>query len=53
MFKVLLMLLGASQAAPLEDYVDEPEPAYGWFDTGVEFKTLLGGNARMLNVTSL
>ena len=40
-------------AHPIDDYVDEVEPAFGWEETGVTFRTILGGHARVLNVTSL
>ena len=38
---------------PLNDYVNADEEVYSWFDTGVKFRTLMGGMAHKLNVTSL
>ena len=40
-------------ADPLSDYVDMPEDSFGWVDTGITFPTLLGGVARVVNVTTL
>ena len=37
----------------LNDYINTPEPDFGWFDTGRSWKTKMGGTAYMLNVTSL
>lgn len=37
----------------LQDYIDLPEPDYKWHDTGITFTTLFGGQAHVLNVTSL
>jgi len=39
--------------APFQEYVNEPEPHYKWEYTGRNFKTLSGGHAYVLNVTSL
>lgn len=33
--------------------MDEAEPVYSWYYTGRNFKTLSGGHAYVLNVTSL
>lgn len=38
---------------PLDDYVSKPEAVYKYFDTGQRIKTLTGGTAHVLNVTSL
>ena len=37
----------------LADYVDMPEESFEWHDTGITFPTLLGGVARIVNVTTL
>jgi len=37
---------------PFDEYINKVDPNYKWFETGVTFKTLFGGTAHMLNVTS-
>jgi len=37
---------------PFDEYINKEDPHYAWFETGVTFKTLFGGTAHMLNVTS-
>ena len=45
--------LNATSQDILNDYINTPEPDFGWFDTGVSWKTKMGGTAYSLNVTSL
>ena len=47
-----LLLAAASAKNAIDEYVEMPEPAFKWFDTGARVKTL-GGTAHILNVTSL
>ena len=47
-----LPLLACVASSPLDDYVNQPEPAFGWFDTGVRVKLPFGATAHILNVTS-
>ena len=42
----------ASSASPLDAYLSRSEPVYGYKDTGVRIKTLMGGTGHVLNVTS-
>ena len=49
---VSLLLAAASAKNAIDEYVEMPEPAFKWFDTGARVKTL-GGTAHILNVTSL
>jgi len=37
----------------LNEYINTPEEVFDWFDTGVSWKTKMGGTAYSLNVTSL
>ena len=46
------LLPALSLATPLDDYVSAPDENYQWHDTNATFKTLLGGKAHVLNVTS-
>jgi len=51
---VLLLLVQAAYATPLDDYVSKPEPDFAWRDTGdTVWPLLFGGKAYILNVTSL
>lgn len=47
-----LLLAAATAKNAIDEYVETPEPAFKWFDTGARVKTL-GGTAHILNVTSL
>mmetsp|Transcript_23111 Transcript_23111/g.32621 ORF Transcript_23111/g.32621 Transcript_23111/m.32621 type:complete len:520 (-) Transcript_23111:242-1801(-) len=46
------LLVGVAGATALDDYVSAPDPNYSWRDTGANFKTVFGGTAHVLNVTS-
>lgn len=46
------MMLSTVLGTPLDDYVNKVDPNYKWFDTHQTFKTQLGGEAHVLNVTS-
>lgn len=37
----------------MNEYLERPEPHFSYFDTNITFRTLLGGTAYKLNVTSL
>jgi len=41
------------EAEFFQKYVNEPEPDFKWHYTGINFRTLSGGTAYVLNVTSL
>lgn len=47
-----LLLAGQASATALDDYVSRPSPHYKWHDTGAKIKTVFGGTAHVLNVTS-
>ncbi len=50
----LLLCVHASEATPLDDYLNSEETVYKWRDTGYKVdKLLFGGTASVLNVTSL
>jgi len=38
---------------PLNDYINAEDNHFKWHDTGVTFKTLKGGKAHVINVTSI
>lgn len=46
------LLFGDVQSTALDDYVNAVDPNYTWRDTGASFKTIFGGTAHVLNVTS-
>ena len=48
-----MVLVVCVNCRPIDDYVDEVEPAFGWFETDVSFRTVFGGEARVVNITSL
>ena len=52
LFLQSLLLAAATAKNAIDEYVETPEPAFKWFDTGARVKTL-GGTAHILNVTSL
>jgi len=41
------------EAEFFQKYVNEPEPDFNWFYTGSNFRTMTGGHAYVLNITSL
>lgn len=54
MLKYVAALLSVVSAIHgLDDYLDRPEPDYGWFEnTEYKFTSILGNTGYVLNVTS-
>ena len=43
----------SSTGLPLDEYINKPEDVYGWKEyANATFKTVFGGTAHVLNVTS-
>jgi hypothetical protein len=49
---LLAVAHGYDYSKALDDYLNKEEEVYNWYYTGESFKTLLGADAYVINVTS-